>query len=222
MTFGAIFDLDGTLIDTYDAHVAAWQRMGERHGVPVTLEQFARHFGRRNHQMIEEIWLEAGRPPLDAREIDRLGEEKESIYRALVHAHLPLMEGGPELIAALDESGWSIAIGSSAPIGNVDLAIERLGTRTRLDAVVTGNDVTRGKPDPECFLTAATRMGVAPNRCVVIEDAPAGIAAALAAGMRCVAITSKGHDPRSQTAAHLVVRSLTELTPERLATLVKA
>jgi len=216
----AIFDLDGTLVDSFDAHSIAWSRMSAGHGVPITAEQFARHFGRRNEQMLREIWLEAGRGHLDDEAIARLDHEKEALYRALVADRFPAMEGGLELLRALRQAGWRLAVGSSAPPENVELAIDGLGADGLFDAVVTGRDVRLGKPEPECFLLAAERLGVAASRCVVVEDAPAGITAALRAGMRCAAITSKGHRPERQGDAHLLVNSLRELSPERLAALL--
>ncbi len=214
--FGAIFDLDGTLVDSFDAHLVAWQRMSERHGVPITLAHFERHFGRRNDAMLREIWSEAGEGPLSDADVDRLGREKESIYRALVTDSFPVMDGGPDLLRSLHTDRWRLAVGSSAPIENVDLAVDGMGSRSLFHAIVTGDDVTRGKPHPECFLTAASRLELPPSRCIVLEDAPAGIAAAKAAGMCCVAITSKGHHPESQRDADLIIRSLRELSPRRL------
>jgi beta-phosphoglucomutase len=219
-TVAAIFDLDGTLVDSHDAHVDAWQTMGRTHGVAISYEHFARHFGRRNDHMLREAWEIAGRSPPSDAEVERLGRAKEAIYRDLVRGAFPVMDGGPELLAALARSGWRLAIGSSAERENVELALDGLGARGQFHAIVTGDDVRRGKPDPECFLLAAERLAVPPGRCVVLEDAPAGIAAAKAAGMRCVAITSKGHRPEVQGDADLIVRSLRELTPARLAQLV--
>jgi beta-phosphoglucomutase len=216
----AIFDLDGTLVDSFEAHSIAWGRMGERHGVPITPEQFERHFGRRNEQMLREIWLEAGRGELSDADIARLDHEKEALYRELVADGFPVMDGGLELLNALRSAGWRLAVGSSAPPENVAVAIDGLGAHDLFHATVSGRDVRLGKPEPECFLLAAERLGVPPSRCVVVEDAPAGITAALRAGMRCVAITSKGHRPERQRDAHLVVRSLRELSPDSLAALV--
>ena len=126
------------------------------------------------------------------------------------------MPGGLELLAGLHAAGFRLALGSSAPPENVELVIERLELGRWLDAVVTGRDVTRGKPDPQVFLLAAERLGVPPARCVVIEDAPVGIAAARAAGMAAVALASTGRTRESLAAADLVIDRLDELSPERL------
>ena len=96
--------------------------------------------------------------------------------------------------------------------------LDRLGVRDRIDAIVTGEDVTRGKPDPQVFLLVAERLGAEPRHCVVIEDAVPGIEAARAAGMKGVALVSTGRDEPTLRAAgpHLVVRSLRDLSPDRL------
>ena len=205
---GAIFDLDGTLVDSYDAHFEAWNRVSARHGVEVSADDYLRHFGRRNEDLLRECWLRAGRGELSPTEIAELDDEKESLYREIVAHRLPLMEGARELVASVRAAGFRTAVGSSGPPLNVRRAIEALGLDVAFDAIVTGRDVRRSKPDPECFLLAAQRLGVAPARCVVFEDAPAGIAAAKAAGMRCIAITSKGHAPERQRDADLVVSSV--------------
>ena len=201
----AIFDLDGTLIDSYDAHYEAWRSISATHGVAVTVDDYYRQFGRRNEDLLRECWLRAGKGELTHDEIAALDHEKEAAYRSIVAGRFPVMDGARELVASLRADGFRTAVGSSGPPANVALAIEGLSLAGGgFDAVVTGRDVKRSKPDPECFLLAAERLSVPPSRCVVFEDAPAGIAAAKAAGMRCIAITSKGHTIERQGEADLV------------------
>lgn len=208
----AIFDLDGTLVDSYDAHYEAWRLISARHGVEVTIDEYYSHFGRRNEDLLRECWLRAGRgaPTLD--EIKELDHEKEAQYRALVTHRFPAMEGAREIVYALRAAGFRTAVGSSGPPENVARAIEGLELEGAFDAIVTGRDVVRCKPDPECFLLAAARVGVEPARCVVFEDAPAGIIAAKSAGMHCVAITSKGHTPHLQRDADLILPNVRAIT----------
>ena len=120
------------------------------------------------------------------------------------------MEASPgfmPLLKAIKDNALRIAVGTSAPQENVELILDELGIRKQLDAVVTAEDVERGKPDPEVFLLAAQRCNVAPTRCVVFEDAVAGIEAARAAGMRCVGV---GRADVAQ--ADLVIDSLEKVT----------
>ena len=155
-----------------------------------------------------------------------LGGRKEDLYRATVREEgVHLLPGAADLLAGFAAAGWPQAVGSSAPPGNLDLLLGLTDTRRYFAAVVTGDDVLRGKPDPEVFLLAAAKLGVDPSRCVVFEDAEAGVAAAKAGGMRCEAVTFVGHHPaeRLRTAgADLVVGSLAEVTPARVAGLVRS
>jgi beta-phosphoglucomutase len=208
----AIFDLDGTLVDSYDAHFEAWRLISARHGVAVTVDDYYSHFGRRNEDLLRSCWLRAGRGELTHDQIVALDDEKEAEYRAIVAARFPIMEGARELVASLRADGFRTAVGSSGPPLNVQRAIQGLELVAAFDAVVTGRDVKRSKPDPECFLLAAERLSIPPSRCVVFEDAPAGITAAKAAGMRCIAITSKGHTPERQSEADLIVPSVRDVT----------
>jgi beta-phosphoglucomutase len=217
----AIFDLDGTLIDSYDAHYEAWRSISATHGVAVTVDDYYSHFGRRNEDLLRECWLRAGKGELTHDQIAALDHEKEAAYRSIVAGRLPVMDGARELVASLRADGFRTAVGSSGPPANVALAIEGLALENAFDAVVTGRDVKRSKPDPECFLLAAERLAVPPERCVVFEDAPAGIAAAKAAGMRCIAITSKGHTVERQHEADIVFPSVKTLTVTAVRALLK-
>jgi beta-phosphoglucomutase len=126
-----------------------------------------------------------------------------------------------ELIESLASDGFALAVGSSAPRANVDLVLEILGLRGRFAAMSTGDDVKRGKPHPEVFDKAISRLGLAPERCAVIEDAPQGIEAGLAAGARVIAVASSR--PLGELArAHLAVESLEELDAARVRSLIES
>lgn len=202
---GAIFDLDGTLIDTYDAHHAAWRSACAANGIELTTGMFAWSFGRTNPSIIRRFWADAGRPvPTDA-EIEAVAEEKETDFRAELAREFPAMPGVPELLSDLRRHDFRIAIGTSAPRGNLDLAVELLGIGDLLDASVCGGEVAHGKPDPEVFVLAARRLGLEPGRCVVVEDAGAGIDAARAGGMGAIGIVSTGRSRAELDHADLVV-----------------
>ena len=201
----AIFDLDGTLIDTYEAHHAAWRDACARNGIELTPAMFAWSFGRTNPSIIRRFWQDAGRPEPDAETIDRVADQKESEFRAELVRGFPAMPGVPELVEGLRDTGFGIAIGTSAPRENLDLALRELGVADLVDASVCGHEVVHGKPDPEVFLLAASRLGVDPGRCVVVEDAGAGIDAAQAGGMASIGLVSTGRTPEELAHADLVV-----------------
>jgi beta-phosphoglucomutase len=211
-----IFDVDGVLVDSYDAHMRSWLLMGREHGLTITEEQFASTFGQTSREIIARFWGS----DLSREEAEALDARKEAIYRDLIRERFPAMDGSVELIDALADAGFRLAVGSSGPPENVELTLDCLGRASRFNAVVTGRDVTRGKPDPQVFQTAAERLGLPPARCIVVEDAPVGITAARAAGMASVALVGTVAADRLGE-ADLVVRSLRELLDvSRLAALL--
>jgi beta-phosphoglucomutase len=212
MELAVIFDMDGVLVDTYQAHYRSWVAMAEREGFTFTEAQFAPTFGRTSREIIGHFW---GSELSDHR-IAEMDSAKEAAFREIIDNDFPAMPGARKLIDSLADEGFALAVGSSGPPENVAMVLERLGVRERFQAVVTGMDVTRGKPDPQVFLLAAERLDVSPALCVVVEDAPAGVAAARAAGMKSVGLVSTGRTPEELHDADLVVRQLSELGPGRV------
>lgn len=213
-----IFDVDGVLIDSYDPHYKSWREIASGYGIDYTEAMFAKGFGRTSREIVAEQW---NRPDLSADEIRKIDDDKEEAYRRIVALNFPAMPGAHDLVASLHTAGFKVAVGSSGPPENVDLAIEKLTLAPFLDAKVTGRDVTRGKPDPQVFLIAAEKLGVLPERCAVVEDAPAGVAAAKAAGMACVGFPSTGRTREDVAAADLIINSLSELSPDTFRTLIE-
>jgi beta-phosphoglucomutase len=207
-TWGVIFDMDGVLIDSYRAHFLSWQKMLQDHGLDITEEQFAATFGRTNPDIFARLY-----PSVKQEQYHALAEEKEAAFREIISADFPAMDGASELIAALHRAGAALAIGSSGPPENLEAVLRELPGGTHFMATTNGSEIARGKPHPEVFLTAARKLGLPPERCVVVEDAPAGVAAGKAAGCAVIALT--GTAARQQLAgADLVVDSLRKLTPE--------
>jgi beta-phosphoglucomutase len=206
-----IFDMDGVLVDTYHAHYQSWLMMAERENLHFTEAEFAPTFGRTSREIIAHFW---GDGRYDDAEIAALDAQKEAAFRQLIAQNFPAMPGAKELLAALHENGFRLAVGSSGPPENVAMVVEKLAAQNLFGAVVTGMDVTRGKPDPQVFLLAAQRLGVPPARCVVVEDARPGIEAAHAAGMKAVGLVSTGRTRAELAAADLLAATLEELSPE--------
>jgi beta-phosphoglucomutase len=203
-----IWDVDGTLVDTAEMHFDAWKVLCSELGRPFSREDFAATFGRRNPEIMQYLFG----TQYNAAEVDAHGAHKEELYRATVRQRgVGLLPGARELLEGLKRRGYRQAIGSSAPLVNVELILELTGTRKFFDAVSSMEDTERGKPDPQVFLVAAERLQVSPSRCVVVEDAVAGIEAARAGGMRAIAVTFVGHHPEAKlrgAGADLVVSTL--------------
>lgn len=188
VTQAVIWDVDGVLIDSGEQHRQAWAQMAAEQGLPFTDADFWATFGMRNADIIPRIF---GIQAPDER-VRALGDRKEALYRALLVTEAVALPGARDLMIALHAAGYRQALGSSAPLENLATIIELLDIGAYLDAIVSGEQVARGKPAPDIFLAAAERLGVAPARCLVIEDAPAGVAAAHAGGMRCIAVRRAG------------------------------
>lgn len=164
----------------------SWRETLAAEGVSITYEQFLASFGQKNDRILTG-WL-PGHPSPDT--IRRIGDAKEAEYRRLAQAHgLTPLPGATEWVSRLKAQGWRQAIASSAPRQNVEVMLQALGMREYFDAVTSAEDVTAGKPDPQVFVAAAARVNLPPVRCIVVEDAAAGVEAARRAGMRCVGVS---------------------------------
>ncbi len=169
-TGAVLWDLDGTLIDSEQYHWLAWRDTMAAEGVPLTHAQFLKTFGLRNDAIIPQ-WIPGATPT----EVERIASAKEHLYRRLVReGGLAPLPGAAEWTQRLAASGWRQAIASSAPRENIDAVLAVIGLASVFQAVVSAEDVTLGKPDPQVFLTAASRLGSAPAQSIVVEDAPAG------------------------------------------------
>jgi beta-phosphoglucomutase len=206
-----IWDVDGTLVDTAELHFQAWQAVCAEQGRPFTRADFAATFGQRNPEILRTLFGDR----FDDRQIAALGERKEDHYRAAAAAGVSLLPGVRALLEDLQRAGFAQAIGSSAPRANLELILRLTETERFFAAVVSSEDTQRGKPDPQVFLVAAQRLGVAPARCVVVEDAVAGVEAARAGGMKCIAVRCVGHHPEDalrRAGADLVVATLEQVS----------
>jgi beta-phosphoglucomutase family hydrolase len=186
-TIGAIFDWDGVVIDSSVHHERSWELLSAEIGKPLPAGHFKKGFGKKNQLIIPEI-LAWSRDP---EEIERLGDRKEELYRELVEqGGMTVLPGARELLTELKVSGIPRAVGSSTSRTNLDSIFASTGLGEFFDVVVSGDDVTNGKPAPDVFLKAAELLGIPPQRCIVFEDALFGIEAAQRAGMKVVAVAT--------------------------------
>ena len=208
-----IFDLDGLLADTEPLWTESARRLLARRGLRYAPEIKALTMGRHPIEVMgiykEHFGLD-GEPPA-------LAAERFELLRELYRTELRAMPGAVELVGALAAERVPMVVASSSPASLIELVLERLALRPPIERWLGSERVARGKPAPDLFLLAAAELGAAPDRCVVVEDSPAGVLAARAAGMRCVAVP----DPASPAARHLPpcnlrVDSLRELSPARL------
>lgn len=216
-SLAVIFDMDGVLVDTYDAHFRSWQAVAAEEGQQFTEDDFAPTFGRTSREIIAALWSSGA---MSDEEIARIDDRKEALFREIIRESFPAMPGAVELIEELRGAGFKLGVGSSGPPANVEEVLEKLGAKRHFSAIVTGADVTRGKPDPQVFLLAAERLAVPPARCAVVEDAVPGVEAAETAGMTSIGLVSTGRTHEQLAGADLVVDRLDELSSERLRRLI--
>lgn len=210
----AIFDMDGVVVDTVPLHFQAWKKMAEEYGRPFTFEDYkAKVDGIPRIDGTRAI-LEG----MDDATIREAGKIKQKYFlEFLRQGEIPTYATTLKLIIDLQGRGIRVAVISASK--NATRILERIGLLEKLDAVVGGNDIARGKPDPQVFLFAAQKLGVDPAGCVVFEDAVLGVEAAKRARMACVGIDRYGSPSRLEK-ADLVIADVGEITPDRLEELV--
>jgi beta-phosphoglucomutase len=205
--------MDGTLIDSAEYHWLAWREALAAEGFDLAVERFNATFGQRNDTILRAYFG----PHFPLGEVDRIAGSKESRYRELVRSRgIDALPGVRRWLDRLKADGWRQAIASSAPRLNIDTILDVLGLAGVFDAIVSAEDVQRGKPDPHVYLLAAERLSVPARRCIVVEDAPAGIEGAHRAGMCAIGVLST----HTTLPADFSVRSLAELTDDAFEQLI--
>jgi beta-phosphoglucomutase family hydrolase len=179
-----IFDMDGVIIDNISYHIEALKQFLKQFGKDVTEEEFQNHY---NGRTIQEVILGL-KPKADHKEVMRLAEEKEKIYRDLYREHLAPTAGLIEFLEVAQNAGIKMAVATSAITANADFTLDGLNIREYFNAVIDSTMVIKGKPDPQIYLKAAEELNISPENCVVLEDAIAGIQSAKSAGMDVIGL----------------------------------
>ncbi len=209
-SWGVIFDFDGVVVDTIRHHELCWLEVAKEQNKSVTHEQYVSGFGVKNARFIREIlgWTS------DPKEIEAISKRKEALFQARV-ADVQLHSGFRQFLEMLNKHDVPCAIASSSILKNIDLVLKRHDIQSYFAQIVSGEDVSHGKPDPECFIKAAMRLKLEPQRTVVIEDALLGIEAATKAGCKSIGITTT-FQPRAfeqlPYRADKIIDSFNELT----------
>ncbi len=184
---GVLFDWDGVLIDSSKWHEWSWEKLAAESGHSLPADHFERSFGMKNEIIIPELlgWTS------DPEEIRRLSLRKEELYREAVATYgVNPLPGADRFLRELEELCIPRAIASSTHRQNIESTLEMLGWKEHCPVIVSAEDVSRGKPDPEVFLCAAEQLGLPPAHCIVFEDAHVGIQAARAGGFPVVALAT--------------------------------
>lgn len=204
-----IFDMDGVLCDTMPYHLEAWLQYSAT--IPelavASRECLEQMGGKRNEDLLPEL---LGRP-VAAADIQRWGSEKEAVYRSLIKDEIQWLPGLVPFLQQSQAVGFKLGLGTSACRENVDLLMGQDQLGDFFAAQVIETDVERGKPDPQCYLLVAERLGVSPDQCLVFEDAIAGTQAAQNAGMRCWGVlTTHSEAELKQAGAEYCIQDFTD------------
>jgi beta-phosphoglucomutase len=213
-TAACIFDLDGVIVDTARYHFMAWKRLADQLGINFTKEDNERLKGVSRMASLEIILSLGDIKPDEIKKLE-YATLKNDWYVEYISRMTPdeILPGSMAFLKELRDAKIPMAIGSASK--NTPMILEKVGIRKFFDAVADGNNVSKAKPDPEVFIRAAEMLSVDPGRCVVFEDAIAGVQAAINAGMMCIGIGS----PKILKEAHFVVAGLYEMNLEKLLTL---
>ena len=205
-----LWDMDGVIVDTFDAHYRSWQQTFDELSQPFDLETFRRTFGMNNRLILTTVFER----DLSEKFIARVSDRKEELFRAGIKGSAKLLPGVRAWLKRFAEMGVKQAVASSAPQANIDALLDELGVRDFFQAEAAGATL-KGKPDPAVFLLAAQQLGVEPAHCLVIEDSVAGVEAARRGGMKCVAVQTTNPAAKLRGAS-LVVKDLTMFNEKHL------
>ncbi|MFP4029086.1 MAG: beta-phosphoglucomutase [Candidatus Brocadiia bacterium] len=212
-TEAVIFDLDGVLVSTDEFHYQSWQRLADEEGIAFDREFNERFRGVSRMQCLAML-LENTDKNYDEEEKQELADRKNGYYRAMIQdiTSEDMLPGAAGTLDGLDRRNIKIAVASGSK--NAPFIVERIDISDKIQALVSGLDITRSKPDPQVFLMAAERLSIAPEKCVVVEDARTGVEAARNAGMRVLGIASEPFEKADRT-----VESLAKISVEQLLSL---
>jgi beta-phosphoglucomutase family hydrolase len=210
MPAAVIFDMDGTLVATTEADFLAWQKLFSTHGRSLSFDEYFPLLGKKSSDVVHHIL------GLHGHEATVAMHKKMVFFEEIVKEKgIDMMPNAEQLLKALQAEHIPIALATSSRVMKMKLVMKTADLDKYFNVVVTGEEVAIGKPGPDIFLLAAKRLNVDPAQCVVIEDAASGVAAAKAAGMKCVAVTNTHHE-RDLQEADLVVNDLSELSLSKI------
>ncbi|TAH01460.1 MAG: HAD family phosphatase [Sphingobacteriales bacterium] len=206
--WAVIFDMDGTLVATTEADFLAWQKLFIQYGKQLTFEDYYPLLGRKSADVVKLGLGLTGKPAEEAMAM------KMGLFADIVAEHgVETLPDVRSLLEKLYDAGIPMALATSSRKKKMELVMQTVGLEKFFSVFVTGEEVVKGKPDPQIFQLAASRLQMPAERCIVVEDTVSGVRAAKAAGMTCVAISTT-HDRDELTEADLLIDHFTSLRPE--------
>jgi HAD superfamily hydrolase (TIGR01509 family) len=207
MIKAVLFDMDGLMVESEMLHYQAYKEVLSQFGVTLTLEDYFAAWGSDKDMCIR--FAEKFRTPIS---FEQLLEQKNTLFREVYIYKVTPQKGLLDLLRTLKENHYLLAVCSSSQMYEIEIVLKAVGARDFFDQIVSAESVENGKPAPDCYLLTAKKLGVDPADCLVLEDAPKGVAAAKAAHMRCFAIPSIGLETADFTKADKIFKTLNEIT----------
>ena len=204
-----IFDLDGVIIDSEPIHMQVMNSICRQWGAPHTWEEYAGYMGKSDVAIWSEV-KERYHVQADVDDLIKHYSEKLSEYFRASH-DIPIVKGVAHLLKELRQEGILCAVGSASSRVNITLALNHLENSDYFEAIVSGDDVSHGKPSPDIFLMAAKQLKIAPKECAVIEDAVLGVQAARNAGMYCIGFKNPTSGEQDLSKADKIIYDMAEL-----------
>jgi len=204
--------MDGVLVHNYEYHKKAWFLYCEKLNIDIDEEKFRKViYGRTNDEIFNLLYDK----PIDKKLGQKMGLEKEELYRELYKPHVKLVDGLPFFLKEIKNAGFKIGVGSSAPLVNVDFVLDETKIQIFFDTKVSEDHVSKGKPDPEIYLKSAQLLNVQPSECLVFEDSHTGIQAAMNAGMNVVGVATT-YPANEIKNTCLVINDFTEINVQKI------
>lgn len=216
MQIAVLFDMDGVIVDSNPFHKLAFQKFLKKHNKTLTDDELkTKVFGRTNKEIMSYIFKE----DVDVAQTEKWANEKEAIFRDIYTSDIKAVKGLLPFLKTLKDNHIATAVGTSAPLANLDFVLDTLNIRRYFDVLVHSKDVVQGKPNPEVYLKASAKLGVKPSHCLVIEDSLPGVQAGLNAGMKVIGITTT-HTPKELQGTNLVINDFEGLSLEKVIALI--
>ena len=217
MVKGVIFDMDGVLVDNKEAHIEAFVTFCALHGIDIKGMDLSWMYGKGNDEIIPRL---LPKHIIEEFGIKALGDEKEAVYRKTYASSMRPVPGLVQFLDDLYANNVTMAVGSSAPVENIDFVLDGLGIRKYFSVFVNGDMVRRAKPDPAIYLLSLEKLGLPASECIVMEDSFAGIESANGAGIKVIALaTTNTAEALSKARVEMIVPDFTSLSYRKIAEL---
>lgn len=203
---GAIFDMDGVVVDNHAFHFSAWMAFAEKYNFELNEKIYRDQYnGKTNADLFKMIFGD-----ISHEDLNRYAEEKENLYHKLYASHMKAHTGLIDFLEYLKKNKIKIALGTSAPTQNVDFVLDTLKLRKYFEAIVDGAQVQRGKPDPQVYQLCAMKLGLEPKDCVVFEDSLAGLESGEKAGCVIVGVATSHKASELKVKTDIIIHDFTE------------